>query len=125
VRNPAEENVPSPGLNPTGISLPDSLLLTIRQTRLFLSVRHLRCCACNPCSREIGGGNVLLPLTRKLPSERNFSRVPAIAVIDAFQLVEAVRPMSALEPAGSGFEMTNVSQRQGSHGGMLTAREIK
>lgn len=70
----------------------------------------MACCDCNPCTRNIGGGSLLLPLPGKLPSERNFSRVPAIAVVDALQLVEAIRPMPTLKPACSGFKVVNVSE---------------
>jgi hypothetical protein len=67
-------------------------------------------CDCKPCTREIRGGSLLLPLAGKLPSECNFSRVPTIAGIDALQLVEAVRPMPTLKPACSGFQVMNVSE---------------
>jgi len=60
--------------------------------------------------REIGGCSVLFPLLGKLPSEFKFSLIPAIVVIDALQLVKAVRSVAALKPAYGGFKMVNVSK---------------
>jgi len=70
---------------------------------------------------EMGGRNVLLPLLAKLPSEFKFSLIPAIVVVDALQFVKAVRPLPTLKPAYGGFKMVNVSKRQSSHKGMLSA----
>jgi len=56
------------------------------------------------------GGGVQLPLVGKLRSECKFSRVAAIVVVDALQLIEAVGPVPTLKPVYGGFKMVNVSE---------------
>ena len=53
---------------------------------------------------------MLFPLLGKLPAEFKFSRIAAIVVIDALQLVDAVRSPATLKPVYGGFEVVNVSQ---------------